>query len=72
MTVLSLTAEQAAFERERLLRDMRFHRQQAKRARIALDLLEADCARVGIRLIREPRQTHEGETSEPATRSDHP
>jgi len=57
-----LTPETAAVERARILADVRFHRQAAARRLRDLERLEADCLRVGIRLIREPRQTHKGET----------
>jgi hypothetical protein len=50
MTIL--TRRTAELERVRLLSEVRFHRHEAARAKRALDRLEADCARVGIRLIR--------------------
>jgi hypothetical protein len=59
----TLTPETAAIERARILADVRWHRQAAARRLRDLERLEADCQRVGIRLIREPRQTHKGETN---------
>ena len=58
MTVL--TPEQAQSERSRLLGNLHFHRREAKAAKRALDRLEEDCARVGIRLIRVPMQRAQG------------
>lgn len=63
-----LTEEVAAAERRRLLGELRFHRTEAKRRKAALEQLEATCARVGIRLIRQPIRPDQGETS--AARTD--
>ena len=68
--MIDLTPEIAAQERARLLGDLRFHRTEAKAAKRALDRLEADCARFGIRLIREPSRPTSGEHREPQ-RPDH-
>jgi hypothetical protein len=58
-----LTEETAAAERRRILTDVKFHRNAARRRLRDLEQLEVDCARVGIRLIREPiHQTRQGET----------
>lgn len=65
---MTLTLESASAERESILRDVRFHRNAAKRRMRDLERLEADCARVGIRLVRVPVQTRQGETD--ATRPD--
>ena len=67
---MTLTPEIAERERSRLLDNVRFHRNEAKAAKRALDDLEATCNRLGIRLIREPKQTHSGEHREPQ-RPDH-
>lgn len=58
---MTLTLESASAERESILRDVHFHRNAAKRRLRDLERLEADCARVGIRLIRV--QTHQGESN---------
>jgi len=55
-----LTAETAAVERDRILADVRAHRRAAARRLRDLERLEADCARVGIRLIRTPMRAQEG------------
>jgi hypothetical protein len=55
MTIRPLTRETADAERERLLAGVRYHRRLAAQRLRDLDRLEADCARVGIRLIREPK-----------------
>jgi hypothetical protein len=52
--VIHLTEETAAAERLRILADVKNHRNAARRRLRDLEQLEADCARVGIRLIREP------------------
>lgn len=57
-----LTQELAQSERRRLLSNLHFHRTEAKAARRALDQLEEACARVGIRLIREPLRAQGGQT----------
>lgn len=49
---MTLTFETAQAEREAILRDVHFHRTAAKRRLRDLERLEADCARVGIRLVR--------------------
>ena len=60
MTVaLPATVTEIEARRDGLRDEVRHHRREAKRAQRALERLEADCARVGIRLIHEPRQTHE-------------
>lgn len=66
----SITEELAQAERRRLLGNLHFHRTEAKAAKRALDQLERDCARVGIRLVREPIQTRQGESH--ATRDPDP
>ena len=68
--MINLTEETAAAERARILNDVHFHRAAAKRRLRDLERLEADCARVGIRLIRNTTQTRQGEHREPH-RSDH-
>lgn len=55
-----MTPEAALLEREQLVEQVRFHRRAATRAKRALDRLEADCARHGIRLIREPIRARGG------------
>lgn len=60
--MIDLTPETAAFERAQILADVRFHRQAAARRLRDLERLEADCLRVGIRLIREPVRPGKGET----------
>lgn len=60
MTVL--TPEAASAERDRILADVRFHRAAARRRLRDLDRLEADCARVGIRLIRQAVQSPGGQS----------
>jgi hypothetical protein len=67
MTV-TLTHAAAQIERRRILDDVRFHRNAAKRRLRDLERLEADCARVGIRLIRQPVRAQESRDSH-ATRS---
>lgn len=64
-----LTEETAAAERRQILTDVKFHRNAARRRLRDLEQLEVDCARVGIRLIREPMRGQEGQTH--ATRPDH-
>lgn len=49
---MTLTFETAQAERSRLLDTWHFHKREMRAAKRALDRLEADCARVGIRLIR--------------------
>ena len=66
--MLTLTPQQAAAERERILADVRFHRRAAARRLRDLERLEADCARVGIRLVRTPIRPTTGEIH--ATRLD--
>lgn len=56
-----LTEETAAAERARILSDVRAHRRAAARRLRDLELLEAECRRHGIRLVREPHQTRQGE-----------
>ena len=65
-----LTEETAAAERRRLLNHWHDHKRAMQAAKRALDRLEAECARHGIRLIREPMQTRQGEHREPQ-RPDH-
>lgn len=59
MTFTQWTPEQASEWRWRLLSRVRFHRRQAERAKRDLERFEADCARHGIRLIREPMRVQE-------------
>lgn len=60
--MINLTEETAQVERRRILSDVHFHRNAAKRRMRDLERLEADCARVGIRLIREPVRAQGGQT----------
>lgn len=62
MTMASLTESEARVQRDRILADIRFHRAAARRRLRDLDRLEADCARVGIRLIRQPVQSPGGQS----------
>lgn len=58
--MIPLTEETAAAEKARLLSNLRHYRRAATRAKRALDRLEADCRRHGIRFVREPVRAPEG------------
>jgi hypothetical protein len=58
-----LTEETAAAERRRILSEVKSLRNAARRRLRDLEQLETDCARVGIRLIREPIRAHGGRDS---------
>lgn len=66
-----LTEETAAAERRRILSDVKSLRSAARRRLRDLEQLEADCARVGIRLIREPIRPAPGRDSSEPQRPDH-
>lgn len=68
-----LTEETANAAADELRRGIRFHRNAARARLRALERLEADCARVGIRLVRVPTSRAQGGQNDAATtRSDHP